>query len=275
MQGYVLVDPQYAGARLEANFFSISALMLEQAASISDAFKPLRATFDSRAADAAGLIEQHRGSEAIGWRMGQILSGCSTEILCCQPGAQRRPEAIQEASTRDLAALRRGVAMRTIYHEQARTGAGMDLWVSTMTAAGADIRTLDAHFERMFIIDRRIAVIPGDHILVDSTDAVAYVVNDPGIAAFLARQFERDWEQSTPWNDPGKAPLALTTRQAAILRGLEAGTSREKLAHQVGISLRTLAVAVSELKDHFGVKSAFELACCWKEWQAAQGAARS
>ncbi|GAA0705638.1 helix-turn-helix transcriptional regulator [Kitasatospora atroaurantiaca] len=264
-QGFVLVDPQYVGARWEASLFSGAAAMLEQASAVSEALRPLRYSFDHRAAETAGLIEYYRGSEAINWRLEQILGGCGSELLVCQPGGPRRPEIIREAVGRDLAALRRGVTMHTLYHEHARTGAAMDDFVDVMTAAGAEIRTLDEHFERMIIIDRRIAVIPGDGILTDSAETVAYVVNDPGVAGFVARKFEQDWKRATPWGDVGNCPARLDGRKVAILRGLAAGESQQQIARRLEIRPRAMAEAIAELKALFDAQTLFELACRWKD----------
>jgi DNA-binding CsgD family transcriptional regulator len=260
--GYILVDPQYVGAQWQGSFYRSAALMLEQASTVSDALFDLRHAYNIRAADSAGLVEYHRGSEAINCRMSQILSSCVSELLVCQPGGPRRVELLQEAAERDLDALKRGVEMRTIYHEHARSGPAMDAWVRSMTAAGAQIRTLGESFERMFIIDRRIAVIPGDRILTDSAETIAYVVNDSGVANFLARQFERDWVRASDWNQQAGL-LTLTDRQVAILRGLAAGESQAAIGRRLEIKQRAMAVAISELKELFGAETLFELACRW------------
>jgi hypothetical protein len=262
--GYILVDPQYVGARVEGALYSEAATMLKRAASVSDALHGLRRSYDTRAAETAGLIECHRGSEAINWRLGQVLSGCTTELLVCQPGAARRPESIREAAGRDLDALKRGVVMRTLYHDHAHSGAGMDEWVAMMTAAGAEIRTLAEPFERMIVIDRRIVVIPGDQILMDSKETVAYIVNDGGVAGFLARRFHHDWERANGWDERG-GDTPLSRRQVAVLRGLAAGEAQAQIARRLGIAQRTMAETIAELKVTYGVTTLFQLACRWKE----------
>lgn len=269
--GYVVVDPGYAGTHLQAGFYGIAATYLQQAVAITDALRGVRAAYEQRVPTAGGgLIEMLRSSDAINWRLGQILSGATQELLFAQPGTQRRAAAIAEASERDLAALRRGVTSRTLYQEEARTGPGMDAWASMMISEGAQIRTLNSSFERCFIVDRRIAVIPGDRILMDSTEAVAYVVNDPGVAGFLAQRFDRDWDSAVDWNRPDDVPALLTAREEALLRGLEAGIGRDALARQLNISASTFATAVTTVKEKLGnpKMSAFELGCRWMEYQA-------
>jgi DNA-binding NarL/FixJ family response regulator len=142
----------------------------------------------------------------------------------------------------------------------------MGAWVGRMSAEGARFRTLDEEFQRMVIIDRQIAIIPGDSILIDAAEAVAYVVNDPGVAAFLARIFERDWERANVWDEPAGG-ISLTPRQRAILKGLSKGKTLQQLAPQLGIKQRAMGEAIAELKVLFKAKTLFDLACRWKDTQ--------
>lgn len=261
--GYVAVDPSYVSARWQASFHEQAAAMLTNAAQVGEELSGLSRAYESRTVD-AGLIEYLRGSDTINARLAQVLAGSTEELLFCQPGGVRRPEVLDETSQRDLAAVSRGVKMRTLYHEMARAGENMNPWVEVMTSAGAEIRTLNEPFQRMFIIDRRIAVVPGNTILTTSSEAVAYLVNDPGVAGFLAAQFERDWDRAEQWTGSVRAG-ALTSRQELILRCLAVGDAHMTIARKLGIGQRKQAEAIAELKIHFGVETLFELACAWKD----------
>lgn len=264
-----LVDPRYVGAQWEAAFHAYATAMLEQAAAVPDLLRDLSKAYDQRADDpGAGVLECIRGSEAINSRMGQILASAAEELLVCQPGRARRVELIQEARERDLGTLRRGVTMRTIYHDDVRASAPMHGWVRDMAEAGAETRTLAEAFQRMIIIDRRTAVIPGDSILTDSQSAVAYIVHDRGVAGFLAGAFERDWSRARPWDGKPQHPK-LTDRHLIVLRELEAETSMEAIATQLGVSLRTVNNLIAEIRVAFGVRTPFGMACAWKAYQDA------
>ncbi|MGE7439599.1 hypothetical protein [Kitasatospora sp. NPDC001175] len=259
--GFVVVDPAYVGAQWAASLYSEAARAVENAAAVGDALRPLQRVYDNRPVGATGIIEYLLGSAAINDRLGQVLGGCTTELLVCQPGGPRSQETLDGTFDRDIATLRRGVRMHTLYHEEARSGEAMSAWVSTMTAAGAEIRTLAEPFQRMIIIDRRIAVIPGNEILITSREAVAYMVNDPGVAEHLAKSFERDWARADPW---GRQPTGtLTERQEIIMKGLAAGDSQVVIARRLGMSKRAMAEAIAELKDAYNAKSLFELAHKW------------
>ncbi|MFJ5923832.1 LuxR C-terminal-related transcriptional regulator [Kitasatospora sp. NPDC092948] len=263
-RGLALVDPGYVGARWEAEYHGQAAALLAQAATVSDLLADLRQAYDGRSVDPrAGLVDLVRGSTAINARIGQLLDGCTTELLVCQPGGARSRETLEETKGRDIETIQRGVAVRTLYHADARTGEATELWVAEMTKAGAEIRTLAEPFQRMILIDRSMAVIPGNSILTTSREAVAYVVNDPGVTGFLAANFERDWSRAAPWTGLEEQSM-LTPRHEQILRALEQEQSYEAIGKQMKVSSRTVAMQVAEMKEILGVDTLFGLACKWR-----------
>ena len=60
--------------------------------------------------------------------------------------------------------------MRTLYQHAARRGADTRKYVAAVTAAGAEVRTLDEFFNRLIVVDRRVALIPSH----EGTDAAMY-----------------------------------------------------------------------------------------------------
>jgi DNA-binding NarL/FixJ family response regulator len=269
--GLVPVDPGYVGARLEADLHTAAARMLTRAATVSESLHDLRTAYDRRSTQTAGVMEYLRGSEAINARLGQVLAGTTTEFLVCQPGGERRREVLAETFERDRAMPRRGVQVQTLYHEDARVGTAMQEWVEAMTVEGAEIRTLDEPFKRMFIIDRRVAVIPGDNILTTSAEATAYLVNDSGVANFLAQIFERDWQRATPWGAPAASGEDLTERELYIMRALAAGGTYETISRRLNVSKRTVIAAVSAIKAKWQVETQFELAGAWHVYKSKKG----
>lgn len=254
----VPVDPRYVGARLASAFQVEAARQVALSADVQDAFAALGDAYAARPTGGAGTVEFLQGTEAINARVGQALSGCTTQLLICQPGGARRQEILDAVKGRDLETLGKGLEMRTIYHEDARAGAGMHEWVVEMMAAGAEYRTLAEAFQRLIVIDRRLAVIPGD------SDEHAYIVHDAGLASFLADMFDRDWVRAEPWfGGGGEARGQLTTRHEVILRKLAAGHTSQRIATDLGISARRLADIISELKVTYDAKTLFALACTW------------
>ena len=54
-----------------------------------------------------------------------------------------------------------GVTMRTLYQHSARRQVATNKYVAAVTAEGAQVRTLDEFFNRLIVVDRRIAIVPG------------------------------------------------------------------------------------------------------------------
>ena len=111
-------------------------------------------------------------SSAINSVLDQLLAECEEELLTAQPEAGRDPRFLAKAALRDIVALERGVTMRTLYQHSARRSSVTHKYVAAVTARGAEVRTLDEFFNRMIVVDRRVAVIP-------SRDEVAVAVVDP------------------------------------------------------------------------------------------------
>ncbi|MFC9331427.1 LuxR C-terminal-related transcriptional regulator [Kitasatospora sp. NPDC057015] len=262
--GHVLVDPGFVGARWEASLYSSAAAVMHQAAEVRTALDELRTAFHARRdSQAAGVLEFLRGSRTINARLDQIIGTCKEEFLVCQPSRSRTRDALDESRSRDLNLVRTGVSVRHLYHAEARSGTALQDWVSQMTEHGAEVRTLDEDFQRMMIIDRTTAVIPGDSILTASESATAYVVKDPGVASFLAEVFCRDWARADPWHRTGPTGL-LTDREDLILRHLAADKSYEAIARSLGVTQRTVASDVALIKEKLQAGSLFSMALAWK-----------
>ncbi len=267
------VDPAFIEARATAGLYARAGRALEAAAGITERFHGLRAAWLQHPPAAGGGIEYLRGSARINARLAPLLAGASSEVIFCQPGGPRSERARSGSIGRDAAALERGVRLRTLYHESARSGAGMDAWVRELTQLGAEVRTLNEPFSRMFVIDRRIAVIPGDEIMSNSEETIAQIVHDPGLAGHLAQQFERDWNRAETWGQ-AEVPGGLSERARLVMAGLSAGDTIPVIAERIGISRQSVDRELAALKEHFGksTMSLFELGCRWTEERAKLGA---
>ena len=263
--GYAVEDPAYIAARLAAQFHGEAARQLQQATEAAKAFDGLLGAFGARSgADGPALVEHLSGIEVINGRLGHIFSGCTESIDVFQP-TPRIPANLARIKGRDLATLGRGVQMRTLYHDDIRGGRSMDDWVVDMTAAGAQIRTLDGSFPRMFIIDRRVTVIPGEE------PDVALIVHDRGIAGFLTTHlFDFHWRTARPWGRPASVvtsgPIVVVdSRQERILELLAEGKTTKEIGALLPLRPRRMAALMSELKELYGAETLFQLACRWRE----------
>jgi DNA-binding NarL/FixJ family response regulator len=120
------------------------------------------------------------------------------------------------------------------------------------------VRTLDEFFNRLIVIDRRLAIIPGAQAVQDD---VAVAIQDRNMVAYLIDIFDRSWERAREYDDheaSSESDIAAEVRQLTV-RMLTEGHSDPASAKRVGVSTRTYASYVAALKDEYGVQTRFQL----------------
>jgi len=146
--------------------------------------------------------------------------------------------------------------MRTLYQHSARRHALTREYVAEVSSAGAEVRTLDEFFNRMIVVDRRLAVIPGP-----TTDDIAIAVQEPALVAYLVDVFERAWERARPFTNTERSMMNDIAREqrAMTIRMLIEGHSDPVSAKRLGVSARTFAGYVADLKAEYDAETRFQL----------------
>ena len=197
-----------------------------------------------------------RGAERINRFLQAELADCRYEALSAQPHGKRPERVLGQPLRWALSTLERGVRMRTLYQHAARHSPPTREYVAQVTAHGAEVRTLDEFFRRLFIIDRKVAVIPGER-----GDEVALAIRDKALVAYLADIFDRSWERALPFTDNETQTannIATDTRRMTV-RMLVEGHSDPASAKRLGVSTRTYAGYIAALKEEYGVETRFQL----------------
>ena len=146
--------------------------------------------------------------------------------------------------------------MRTLYQHAARRGADTRRYVAAVTAAGAEVRTLDEFFNRLLVFDRRVAVIPGH----EGTDS-AMVISDKSTVGLPRRHVRASLgtcpalHQQRDVADAGHRGGAAGDDHPDAARG----AGRPGGAKRLGVSPRTYAAYVADLKSEFEVETRFQL----------------
>ncbi|MFI6033838.1 helix-turn-helix transcriptional regulator [Streptomyces sp. NPDC051315] len=177
------------------------------------------------------------------------------EILTCDAGRASSAGLLERANERELASIRRGVQMRTLYRHAARHEVATQEYIKRLASTGAQVRTLPEIFGRMVLIDKGTAFIPHrDH------PGGTVVVRDPSTVGYLCAVFEHSWAQATPLN-PGHfgTPAISTEAKQAIVRLLTEGMKDEVIARRLGMSLRTCRKHIAEIMEIFRAESRFQL----------------
>ncbi len=249
-------DPSAIQSRVVAPLSQEGSRLLEESSQWASAFNQLSQTWRrSPLATDGGPITHLRGN-AIGPFVAGLVAECEEEMLTAQPQTGRDPQTLASAALRDVEMLERGCSMRTLYQHSARRSSVTHTYVAAVTERGAEVRTLDEFFNRMLVFDRRVAVIPGADDL-----RLAIAIREPSVVAYLVDVFERAWERARPFTNRDVSMLKdiAAEQRAMTIRMLIEGHSDPASAKRLGVSPRTYAGYVADLKAEYEAQTRFQL----------------
>ncbi|MFD5590511.1 LuxR C-terminal-related transcriptional regulator [Streptomyces griseorubiginosus] len=179
------------------------------------------------------------------------------ELLTFAPGGAQTAANVR--SSRPLAEnlLDRGVRMRTVYLDSARSDPVTVAHAEWLAALGGRIRTVPSLPNRMIICDRRTAVVAVDS---DDTAAGAVVLQTPGVVSSLCALFDCAWQSARPMGattTPADTQR-MSPQETEVLRLLSQGHTDESVAARLGVSARTARRIATKLMDHLGARSRFQ-----------------
>jgi hypothetical protein len=250
------VEPSHAQSRVVTPLGSEGARLIEESALWASAFSGLHQSWRRSpvASDSGPFLYLH--GDAIGPYITTLVAETQEELLTAQPQTTRNAKEVASVAQQDIAALKRGIAMRTLYQHSARRHAATHQYVAHVTEHGAEVRTLDEFFNRMLVFDRRVALIPAPDDL-----KTAVVVREPAIVAYLVDIFERAFARARPFaSSEQRTVKAIASEQRSMtIRMLIEGHSDAVSAKRLGVSPRTYAGYVAELKDEYDAETRFQL----------------
>lgn len=249
------VDPAAVQGQVVAPLGQQGAELITESASWARAFAGLTQAWRRSPTSVRGPFTELREPGIIPF-ITSLVADASDELLTAQPQARRDIRQLGGALERELAALRRGVRMKTLYQHAARRSTATHDYVEAVTREGAEVRTLDEFFNRIIVVDRRVAVIPGSEGL-----EVAMVIREPSLVDYLVDIFERSWERARPFgnHDSGSVREIAAEQRAMTIRMMVGGHSDQTSAKRLGVSPRTYAGYVADLKAEFDVATRFQL----------------
>jgi DNA-binding CsgD family transcriptional regulator len=256
----VAVDPRQISAALSSAWQTEAMELLSRSVALPAEMRSLVEAYEEggNQPESGGAIEYVHGKVEINQRlMTASDSGCK-EMLTAQPGGGRRSVSMPSAIDTDVKLMRRGVVRRTIYQPSARYHAPTRQYVEVMTREGGHVRTLGEPFVRLIIIDRSLAVIP-----VSEDTGKAAFIRDEAVVGYLISVFEGMWERAIPFvGDRDVPPQVVTRLRRNIVRLMLEGVGHRAIARGLGLSERTLARHIAEMREEFEVETQFQLG--WK-----------
>ncbi|MCX4801332.1 LuxR C-terminal-related transcriptional regulator [Streptomyces sp. NPDC058682] len=236
-------------ARQEAE---LAARQVQLAASRAAVTRMVADRAEQRSAHGERLL----GMDAIQNRLERLGRAAHTEIIGVQPGIQN-PDDLNAGRDHDLAALVRGVAMRTLYQDHSRRHTHIVAYGHTLISHGGEVRTAPTIPQRMVIIDRTHALLPIDPT---NTRKGALHVTEPGIVTALLELFEQAWNTAVPLGAtrPDDPRTGLTDHERELLRLLGTGLTDEAAGQRLGLTDRTIRRQVASIMERLGAASRFE-----------------
>lgn len=255
---WVAEDPALVHTRVVAPLTLQGAELLQESSRWTEAFATISQAW-RRAPDTSerGPFRYLRGGQAINLFLTGLVPEAEEEVLTAQPQADRGGGEVEErvvGTERDL--LERGVKILTLYQHSARRSAATREYVAAVTPLGAEVRTQDEFFNRMIVVDRRTAIIPSPD---DRQTALA--IREPTIVGYLVDVFMRSWERARPFTSHEASVIKhiADEQRAMTMRMLIEGHSDPVSAKRLGVSPRTYAGYVADLKDEFDAETRFQL----------------
>jgi hypothetical protein len=255
--GWAPEDPSSVQSRVVSPLSQQAAKLLSESSQWASAFGSIAQSWRrAPQASARGPFAYLRGSAMINGFLEQLLAECEEEMLTAQPQAGRDARFLAKAALRDIELLERGAKMRTLYQHSARRSSVTHKYVAAVTTRGAEVRTLDEFFNRMIVVDRRVAIIPNQDEV-----GVAVAVREPAVVGYLVDVFERSWERARPFTNRDTSLLKdiATEQRAMTMRMLIVGHSDPVSAKRLGVSPRTYAGYVADLKTEYDAETRFQL----------------
>ncbi|MGH3413004.1 MAG: LuxR family transcriptional regulator [Marmoricola sp.] len=249
------VDPSLVQARVVAPLGQRAADLLTESSGWASSFAELGQVY-RRESGAALPLTEIRGLANINRFLQANVGDAQEELLTAQPAGARAESTLDIAIERDVRALQRGVSMRTLYQHSARRSVATRRYVGRVTEHGAQVRTLDEFFNRLIIVDRRLALLPGS-----GGTQTAIAIQESNLVAYLTDIFERYWERAREFADqeePTRRAVADDVHNMTV-RMLSEGHSDHASAKRMGVSTRTYAGYVAALKQEYGVTTRFQL----------------
>ncbi|MBB1246108.1 response regulator transcription factor [Streptomyces durbertensis] len=205
---------------------------------------------------AKGRVEVIEGIDNIRSVIDDLARNCKSSVDVLSPGGALREEAIRSATPLDLDTLARGARIRLLLQHTARKHKPTARYAAEISAAGAQIRTTGVLPSRLLIYDDEAAVLPVD---TEDTAAGVVLVRDPAVLGFLQRLFVHHWERGLEFTaeeeQNGPEPTQL---ERDVLLLMAAGKKNEVIAHQLGVSPRSVSRIVASLLDRLGADSRFQ-----------------
>jgi DNA-binding CsgD family transcriptional regulator len=180
-----------------------------------------------------------------------LLASARHEVLVMSTHSSPVSHPLGAVRRNDHENLRRGVRYRIVVPDAVRTAPVLGPQLGMMSLAGADTRTVADVPTSAMVIDQSVVVLP--------TEQRVALFRLPSLVTTTVELFERVWDTAVPmaaYDLPVSAELGMRERE--LLSLLSSGSTDEKAAARLGVSVRTVRRMVSDIMNRLGARSRFQ-----------------
>lgn len=188
-------------------------------------------------------------------RIAELAALERVEHLSMQPEQVFSTDELAVGAPLDVAALRRGVRMRTLSRPPA-DGDRSAQHAIEFGRLGGEYREAARLPQKLMIFDRRVALLAVDPL---DLDRGTWEIVDRAAVDSLVRLFARHWSDAVDPSRNGVPAIVLTSREKAIVALLAQGHTDAASAQRLGMSTRSLTYTLRALMDRLGVDNRFQL----------------
>ncbi|MFC4533247.1 hypothetical protein [Sphaerisporangium dianthi] len=210
-------------------------------------------------------IERVEGLDRVRQRLDDLGFFSYKETLCLHPGGPLSRGAIETALPLDARSLRRGLAVKAVYHPKALDDQDMVTYLRELVGLGGQVHITEDPFDRMLIFDRSIAVVP---IHPKESARGALLVKEPGLVSQLVTYFDGVWDAATDfreYTEPSSDAPLLSDLERKVLAVMATADKDEIAAREIDVSVRTYRRYVADLMTRLGAVNRFQAALRAKE----------
>ncbi|WP_405146106.1 hypothetical protein OG589_03540 [Sphaerisporangium sp. NBC_01403] len=210
-------------------------------------------------------IERVEGLDRVRQRLDDLGFFSYKETLCLHPGGPLSLGAIETALPLDTRSLRRGLAVKAVYHPKALDDQNMSAYLREVVSLGGQIHITEDPMDRMLIFDRSVAVVP---IHPKESSRGALLVKEPGLVSQLVTYFDGVWDAATDFREftePSTDAPLLSELERKVLEVMARADKDEIAAREIDVSVRTYRRYVADLMARLGAVNRFQAALRAKE----------
>ncbi|MDT0322307.1 helix-turn-helix transcriptional regulator [Streptomyces millisiae] len=179
---------------------------------------------------------------------------CAKSLDALVYGGPQTDDALRAALAVDRELLSRGIRIRSIFQHSARGHRATTVYAATLASEGGQVRSTAVLPSRMLIYDD-CAVLPLDPL---NTAGGAALVRDPAVLKFLKQLFEHYWDRALDFAEEQRTGPEPAGVEREVLLLMAAGKKDEAIAHQLGMSPRSVSRIVARLMERLGAESRFQ-----------------